>query len=198
MADKKLAAPAAKKALPTEVTPVGIASFAHLLEPDSKGQYADDKYKITLKLPKQGADNQSEIDAFVAKINKAADEAFPKSRKRNDSPVKDGDAKEHESNHGFWLLTFKTNYQPPMVDTKKTPLPKEVKIFAGDVVRVAYAIKEYETKAVGTGVSLQLRAVQLIEKRAASSKAASAFDEIDGFEAAATKPESAGGVDGDF
>jgi hypothetical protein len=184
-----------KPKLPTIVSPKGVAAYCHLREPDTKGKYADNKYKLTLKLPKAGAENQSEIDAFVKKLQ--AEHVKARGKKKTDSPVRDGDEKDFTGDGenpyaGRWLLTFKSKFPVQLMDSKKNELPKTVQPFGGDVVKVGFVALPYE-EGKNAGISLQLRAVMLVEKNATGGQRdySDAFGEEDGYES------EGGGDDGD-
>jgi hypothetical protein len=72
--------------------------------------------------------------------------------------------------------------EPAVVDASKKPLPKDVLIGNGSRVKVAFEPITYvmaSTKKVG--VSLRLKAVQVIDLIEYGSKATSVFDEEDGY-----------------
>lgn len=162
-----------KKRYPTELSPAGIAGFSHLDKPDTEGRYADDKYKITLFLDKAVPANIE----WAKKVNAANEAAGSEA-----ITVKDGDEenkrrvkkkKEPRENYvGMFVVTFKSKFQPDLVTTKRDPetgkaakLPEDQPPRGGDRVKVAYASVPYEA-GENVGISLQLRAVQLLERRA--------------------------------
>lgn len=175
-------------------SPAGIAAFAHLAEPDTRGAYADNKFKVTLKLQK----GDEECDAFVASLTAAAKAAasqlstaqvattMKKRVLQFHDPVKDGDEREgaeEKGTAGFWMVTFKSKFQPAMVDAKKGALPDTVKIFSGDIIKVAFEVLPFDKLVQNKGgVSLRLKAVQLLDKRNSGAGAANIFDEEDGYE----------------
>lgn len=161
-----------KKKYPTIVSPVGVAAYAWIAKPDSGKKYSDDKHKVTLVLDK-GTDAN---EAFVAKINAAHAEA--RGKKTTESPVKDGNDKDKEEFKGKWLVNFKSKYPPDCVDAVKNTLEGDNKPKSGDKVKVGFAMVPY-AEGKNAGVSLQLRAVQLIEKRARQGYG-DVFDEEEG------------------
>lgn len=191
MADSKQA----RKKLPTLRSPQGVAAFAWIAKPDSGKKYSDDKHKVTLVLPKGDTEspwrdaegnNRKGVEEFVKYIDEMHTDA--RGKKKTESPVKDGDGKDKEEFKGKWLLTFKSKYQPQCVDSKKTELTGEALPKSGDVIKVGFATMPYE-EGKNAGISLQLRAVQLIEKRARANYG-DAFDEEDGYEAPEKQAES--------
>ncbi len=200
MADKQSSSKKPGK-LPTIRSPIGVAAFAWIAKPDSGKKYSDDKYKVTLVLDK-GVDANEE---FVAMIEKAHIEA--RGKKKTDSPVKDGDEKEKEEFKGKHLLTFKSKYQPDCVDSVRNPETKKFTSLTGDQmpksgdrIKVGFAMLPYE-EGKNAGISLQLRAIQLIEKRARGAGYGEAFEEEeDGYVAEqkpAPKPDEKDEDDGD-
>ena len=170
-------------------TTVGMAHYTYLDQPDTEGQYADGKFKITVSF---AAD-----DPFVAKLEEqiaklAAEhwgDAIP--RKAN-MLLKDDQDTPNEAFAGRVFFRAKSAKQPPMVDAKNAPIPSNVKIFSGDLVRVGITLAVYD--GAQKGVTAYLDAVKLIEKRGStggSTNAASLFGEDEGYEA------PAGGFDGD-
>lgn len=166
------------------VAPAGIASYSYLNEPDTKGKFADDKYKVTVLYPKENAEekhpslNQEAIDAYIEKIN-ALHKAAGGRKGGDKDPVKDGDKKDNEEYHGYWMLRYKTGYPPALVDTKRKALPDNVKVYSGDIIKVSFDKHTYDD-----GLSLsRLRAVMLIDKRNTGNGGAgvAAFDDEDGF-----------------
>lgn len=191
------------------VTPSGIAAYAHIAHPDTKGQYADNKYKVTLKLKK----GDKAVEEFVGKIHEALKEAqseqteaWKKKKLEVFDPVKDGDDKEDADKKGmagFWLVTFKSKHQPKVVDSKRKPVGKSVTVFGGDVIKVAFGMSPFEKPVQGKGgLTLYLNAIQLLDKRAGD--ATSMFDEEDGYtedtvgEGAGEDGEGSEGSGGDF
>jgi hypothetical protein len=189
----------------SKVTPKGIASFAHLATPDTKGQYADNKFKVTLKLKKGEKVNESFVKELRAEATAAAKQQMAdwnKKKLEHFDPVKDGDDKdeaEKKGTAGFWLITFKGKYKPKTVDAKRRPLPQGVLVLGGDEIKVAYGTKPF-AKAVQNkgGISLYLNAVQLLQKNNDGNGAANAFDEEEGYEAGdTTGDEQQSGADDD-
>lgn len=163
-------AKAKKPKLPTLVTPEGVASYSYAQKPDTEGQYADGKYKITIGLNK----GDPKVEALVAKLEAQHVEA--RGKKKTESPVKDGDEayaeiddedkKERNAwKQGKYILTFKSQFAPQVLNRAGEPLADGVIIMGGDIVKVAFAARPYEA-GKNAGISLSLRAVKLLQKRA--------------------------------
>lgn len=192
-----------KKQYPTITSPVGVARFAHLAKPDSEGKYADGKYKVTLVLDKADPANV----AFATKINAMHDEVGGDESK---APVKDGSAlnakrvkrkKEAKpEDEGKLIVTMKSQFPPQLLGAGNVVL--DVAPRSGDKIKLAFAAVPYES-GDGSGVSMQLRAVKLIERRAGPDYSdAFADDEDETGEPTGDETPSTGGKtgqgDGDF
>lgn len=90
------------------ITPPLHAQFLHIDKPDTEGQFADGKYKVTANAPK--TDGWSEFAEVVAACSQAV-------YGRDDiTPLRDGDQTTRIENAGTWVLTAKTQFQPPLYD----------------------------------------------------------------------------------
>lgn len=164
---------AAKKKYTKTVVGAGTAAYVHLAEPDTEGEYADSKYKITLLIDK----DSSEAERFEKLCKQAGDEEFPKAKSVK-LPLRDGDEKEQEHFHGKYMLTAKTKKQPTTVDGKRQKIPADV-IKPGDIVKVSVTLNPCKVSGKPT-VALWLNGVQLIEKINNGFDAADDFDEEEG------------------
>jgi len=161
-----------KTKVETVVSPVGTAAYSWLTKADTA--FGQNHFKVTLMLDKSDKDNK----AFVDKVNKTHKEFSD--GKKTPSPIKDGDASDKEELAGKWSFTAKTQYAPKLVDTQRQQLPENTAPMSGDLIRVAMGLAGYDTGA-NAGVSLRLKAVQLVEKRNAGGDVGDVFDDINGF-----------------
>ena len=182
-----------KKFTIQKVTPKAIAAYAWVDNPDTGNQYSDDKFKVTLVF------EPDTIDELRAAAQEVAEKGHPGvSPDDITMPFKDGNDKadKNEEFAGKILITAKSKFKPQTMDAKRKALPKSVKIFSGDIVKALIVFLPYEstekvrnekTKKLETvksyGVTAQLKALQLIEKRNGGGDASSAFDDEEGFEA---------------
>jgi hypothetical protein len=125
-------------------TPVGRISFPHLAEPDTKGKYADDKFKATLLFPKQGVDLSILRNAALS----CAQQAFGAGIKTlNDfqHPFRDGDAKTDLAGYaGNIFITAKSKKRPLCIDrTKQNINPDE--IYGGCYARMIVTACSYQS-----------------------------------------------------
>lgn len=161
----------AKQKFPVVVSPTGVAAFSYLSKPDTEGKYADNKFKVTLVL-----DGDANVDAIKkACLEAARIEWGPKiNMKQVRMPITDGDTKGKEEFEGKLLLVAKSKYQPTLVDRKREALAEGVNIFTGDMIKISGCCIPY-TASGQKGVTVQLRAVMLVEKRATAGNAAGDF-----------------------
>jgi len=179
----------------------GTAMWAKVFEPDTKFN-PDGDYTINLQMPVAEATPMCEkLDEIVqAKF----DEAIEKDpRLKNtlttqccSNPVYDRDTGDATGNMEFkFKLKAKVQtkdgrtyeQEPVVLDSKKKPLGKDMLIGNGSKVKVAFEPIPYvmqSTKKVG--VSLRLKAVQVIDLVEYGNSATSVFDEEDGFVAPPT------------
>lgn len=161
------------------LTPTGRVSFPHLVEPDTRGQYADDKYKVSLLHPKN-PDNATDI-AALANCKKAvldcAVQAWPGRKWKNGidkpsfgellHPFKNGDDKPDMAGHaGCFVFTCKTKNPPTIVGRKVTQGGKGVfpsipakDVYGGCHARLIVTAMSYEQRGA-PGVTFLLETVQ--------------------------------------
>ena len=179
----------------------GTALWAKVFEPDTKFNPLGD-FSINLQMPLADAAVMSEqLESIVqAKFNEAIkqDPRLKNSLTTQDvcQPVYDRDTGDDTGNVEFkFKLKAKvqkrdgTYYeqQPAVLDSKKVPISKDTLIGNGSKVKVAFEPIPYvmsSTKKVG--VSLRMKAVQVIDLVEYGNSATSVFDEEDGFVAPAS------------
>jgi hypothetical protein len=146
------------------VTPFGEASYPHLNAPDTKGKYADNKYKTKLVLRGDDPDTQ----AFVNKIEEALQELKGSKKATLHRPYT------VDEETGEVVFTAKTKYAPAIFDAKNRKARK-VKIGRGSTIRLTGELLDFDK-----GIHAQLHQVQIKDLNGYGS---SAFDEIeDGYE----------------
>lgn len=185
---------------PRYVTQVGVAIYPHLVEPDTKFN-AEGEYKVKLRLSpdsvitdakgKRVADVQSFIDEMMGK-------ALEKAKQENKGKIKEADAPyEIDDETGEVLVNFKLKatgktrdgkeftQKPALFDSKGKPA--EVKgVWGGSKIKVSFEVVPFYTKLIGAGVSLRLKAVQIIELIAGGNGGSAdsyGFGEEEGYEA---------------
>ena len=174
----------------------GTALWAKVFEPDTKFNPLGD-YSINLQMPvAQAAAMSEQLDQIVqAKFNEAvkADPRLKNTLTTQDvcQPVFDRETGDDTGNVEFkFKLKAKvqkrdgTYYeqQPAVLDSKKVPMTNDILIGNGSRVKVAFEPIPYVMASTKkAGVSLRLKAVQVIDLVEYGNSAASVFDEEDGF-----------------
>lgn len=208
---------AEKKAkLPIYQTPVGVAKYPNIVKPRAKYQREDDFKKgvigsgeYSLKLVLSGADAAS----LAEKIDAAAQAALEQARKDAKNPkeakefklatpsykaeVDDDGEETGNTSFNFKLpSTIKSKsgdaikLRPAIFDAKGKPLTgQNLNVGGGSKVKVAFEMRPFAIKGpVGAGVSLQLKAVQiidLVEWNGEKDASGYGFGEEEGFDASA-------------
>lgn len=178
----------------------GTAMWAKVFEPDTKFN-PDGDYSINLQMPAAKAAPMCEkLDSIIqAKFDEAI-EKDPRLKNTlttqpSSNPVYDRDTGDDTGNVEFkFKLKAKVRkrdgstyeQQPAVVDSKRVPMTKETLIGNGSKVKVAFEPVSYVMPSTKkAGVSLRLKAVQVIDLVEYGNSATSVFDEEDGFVAPA-------------
>ncbi len=176
--------------IPTKVSVTAEAVYPHLIKPDVRFNELGE-YKVTLKVAKQDASE------MVKEIEKSIEDSLAKAEKDNKGKSVKSAPKPYkeESDHVFFKFKMKASgvnkktqekftQRPQLLDSKKNPISPNTSIWGGSIMKVAYQPVPYFTPMLGAGVSLRLKAVQVI--KLVEGKSDNVFKEEDGFE---TKPE---------
>lgn len=184
-------------------TPAGIAQYPYLTKPDTKFN-PDGEYKISVEIkdPNLSAPLVDFLDVQIAaNLIKVKKETPGKKIKEGEAPYSVNE------DTGAVTVKFKLKakvspkngapfeQRPALFDAKGKPIGADAKIGGGSKVKVAYELVPYYTAIAGAGVSLRLKAVQVIELVEFSGGAgadAFGFGEEDGYEAAETPAEQNG------
>lgn len=201
-----------KKKLERVVTPKGRLGFPFLVRPDTKFN-PEGEYKTHLFLGGGAAED------ILAKLEAGVKEAVAKAKadpKNKGKKIKEADLpiqwneEETEVRLSFKLKASGKNgkgeaftQKPALFDAKGKPLPEGVKIGSGSIAKVSFEIVPFFTALVGAGVSLRLKAVQVINlKEYSGSSNGSSYgfeeeegDNIEGSEPSEFVDESAGAED---
>lgn len=168
-------------------SPKGIARYPYLNTPDTKFNPEGD-YKVTLVL-----DNNDETSALVATLNAIHEEAIAKAKQDNPGkkikiatlPIND-EAEEGKTYISFKLRANVTprngspfSQKPALVDAGGSPMTKS--IFGGSVIKVAFEASSFYTATVGAGLTLRLKAVQVIELAAKGAGGDFGFEAVEGY-----------------
>lgn len=186
---------------PRYTTPAGIFQYPYLNKPDTKFN-PDGEYKLKLEVP---ADQASDLVAFLDEQHEAA---VAKAKKENaGKKIKEGNQPyEVNEDTGKVVVSFKLKakvtpkngdpfeQRPALFDAKGKPL-SDVNIGGGTKGKIAYEVVPYYTAIAGAGISLRLKAAQVIDLKQFSGGAgadAFGFGEEDGYEAEESAAEQNG------
>jgi hypothetical protein len=181
---------------PRFTSPVGIAQYPYLNKPDTKFN-PEGEYKVNLEI---NAEDATDICTFLDEQLAAS---IAKAKKENPGKkIKEGSAGyELNEETGKVVVKFKLkakvttksgdswDQKPVIFDAKGKPLVAAPNIGGGTKMKVAYEVIPYFTAIAGAGVSLRVKAVQvidLVEFKGGADAGAYGFGEEDGYEAATT------------
>ena len=189
----------------------GKALWAKIFEPDTKFD-PNGIYSIDLIIPETEAQELCEyLDSVVQKRFDEEVKEYPKKKATLSTKLPyeiDFDEDGNETGNLKFRFKLKAKGQtrdgreyeqkPVVVDAKRKPMTTETAIGNGSIVKVAYEPIPYvmaSTKQVG--VSLRLKAVQIIDLVEYGGGAASVFDDEDGYEAEESVSPTTAFDDGD-
>ncbi len=164
-------------------TPKGRAEYPRLDKPDTKF-VTEGVYKIDLCIPAADAAGlKNNIDEVHAEAIALANAELKEKGKKG--PAKENGLPYEERADGTIVFKFKTNasgkdpktgetfeIRPALFDRAGTPLPAGTRVGGGSLCRVSFIPLPY-VKPLGSGVTLRLSAVQVIEMQHHSAPAAS-------------------------
>ena len=145
------------------VTEVGKAIYTHLNKPDTRFQ-KEGVYKVTLDLSPVNAKNLlKHIDDGIKLATTDS-----KSNKTAQLPYKTDENGNMQFNFkckasGVSKTGQNWEQKPKVFDSKGTPISKDILVWGGTTMKVAYEIIPYSNNMLGSGVSLRLKAVQVHE-----------------------------------
>lgn len=191
-----------KPKLPRYVTPAGTAQYPYLTKPDTKFN-PDGEYKLKLEIPGDKAQDLVTFldEQFALAQEKAKKENAGKKIKPGNEPY------EIDQDSGKVTVNFKLKakvtpkngepfeQKPAIFDAKGKPIMGDAKVGGGSKVKVAYEVLPYYTAIAGAGVSLRMKAVQvieLVEYSGGAGAGAYGFGEEEGYEAEDNSADSNG------
>ena len=164
-------------------TPKGIAQYPWLSKPDTKFN-EEGEYKVNLVLPAEHA------KPIVIQINEAFTENLKEETKKNNgkdiktaNPPYTEELDDNGKPTGNIIIKFKSKAMyPPAIFDAQGNVMKDSNIWGGSEIRVNGSIAPYYVPLIGAGVSLRLRAVQVIEYVEGGSGSADrfGFEEVEG------------------
>lgn len=210
-----------KKKAEVFISPTGRAIWPNVNAPDKKFKKEYGEYRTRIRL------DENEAQPLVDKIEAALTEEIARAKQEWAENPKGGKAgksfasspskgkvadKPYQVGEGDEAGTVTFNFKTPaggkrpdgtewtrqlaVFDAKKAPLPKTARVGSGSTIKVAYSLNPFTT-AIGSGVSLRLEAVQVLELKEFERDAASfGFESEEGFEGV-TPVEAASATDDD-
>jgi hypothetical protein len=184
----------AKQKRPVITTPRGTAIYPHLNTPDTKFKDKGE-YHVRLSIPAKNAEALiDQIDKAHAASQVKAKEENPKEKRIKEGPLP---YETHPEDDNQVIFRFKMNasfvkndevvtMRPRIFDAKGNLLEKPPRIGGGSELKVSFEFFDYYTKIAGAGVTLRLKAVQLlklVEYSGGGSAESFGFEEEEGFEA---------------
>lgn len=184
------------------VSPAGTAQYPWLNKPDTKFN-PDGEYKCNLEIK-----DPQEIAKITSFLDEQHEASVAKAKKENaGKKIKEGDVPYSLNEEtGTVTVRFKLKakvtpkngepfeQRPAVFDAKGKPT-KDAKVGGGSTLKIAYEIVPYYTAIAGAGISLRLKAAQiinLVEFSGGAGADAYGFGEEDGYEAEDNSAESNG------
>ena len=162
----------------------GTARYPHITEPYKKFEPEFGVYTCDVIIDKEQADAiKATLKPLYEQELKEAQEANPgKGITQRPFPIEEVDGgylvKTKMEGGGRIKVTGETYYRSmPVYDSKAKPLDKDVQVWSGSEVVVAFRPSFYNSPAIGFGVTFKLEAVQVLKlgEGGVSVKAASSF-----------------------
>jgi len=172
----------------TYTSPFGVAIYPHLSKCDVRFK-AEGEYKVDLELGEaQSNELLKVLKQYQAKaVSDAKDKTGKKEIKTASLPYKKEDGKyifkfkmKASGTNGKTGDTFKQ--RPGLFDNELKPINPDITIWGGSVLRVSYQPYPWYTPALGAGVSLRLKSVQVkdLVEGGSQSSGANDFDKVQG------------------
>ncbi len=154
----------------TFISEIGTAIYPHLNKPDVRFN-ENGEYKVNLSIPEDKA------QVMVNKIEKAIEHSISDAETNGKGKKIKIAPKPFETKDGHTVFKFKMkatgmnrktkepfSQRPMLFDAKKNPIePSSCSIWGGSKLKIAFTMREYYSPAIGAGVVLQLKAVQVLE-----------------------------------
>lgn len=168
-----------RKRNPRFVTPKGIAIYPYLITPDVEYN-ADGEYKVKLRLKPEGnvtTANGKPLGTVEDFLQEKAEEALEQMKADNPKVknMKQADLPyEVDDETGDVLVNFKLRavgktrdgevftQSPMLFDKKGKPFDGE-QIWGGSTLKVSFEVIPFYTKLIGAGITLRLKAAQVVE-----------------------------------
>jgi hypothetical protein len=187
-----------KQRNPRFTTEAGIAIYPYLIEPDTEYN-SDGEYKVKLKLAPDAEVydvKRKSLGSLQEFIDEMLEKSVEKAKQENKGKIKEADAPyTFDEDTGELLVNFKLyatgttrdgkpfTQKPALFDAKGKPFEGD-EIWGGSKIKVSFEVVPFYTKLIGAGVTLRLKAAQIIELRQGGAASADTygFGEEEGYE----------------
>jgi Single-stranded DNA-binding protein, Bacteriophage T7 len=193
------------------VSPVGVAVFPRLNEPDFKFE-ADGMYSVKLAL--EGPAATELINMLQARIEAAHEFYLEEVRKKRPAtqelkladPSFSPEVDDKGARTGRTLFNFKRKakvtsksgkvyeFSPALFDSHRDPLPSDTLVYGGSRIKVSFQAPPFYVASLGVGVKLQLAGVQVLELKTRGELTAQqlGFEKEEGYVAGSASSEPEG------
>lgn len=176
---------------PRYVTEAGIAVFPYLIEPDTEYD-VNGEYKTKLRLDPEASlstDKGKDLGSLQEFLDEMLEKAVEKAKEENPKvkKIKEADAPyTFDDENGDLLVNFKLKASgktrdgkeftqaPALFDAKGKPFEGD-EIWGGSKIKVAFEVIPFYTKMIGAGITLRLKAAQILELRQGGGASADAY-----------------------
>lgn len=180
------------------LTPEVILDWPYLVKPDAGNEkfpkdVPEFQTKFNMLATEEAGEFVKKLEAYAeAAYKKAQEEAAVEARaagkpakriKRADLPVYETEAGySGKAKQKAWIISRKTGKRidktPVIVDSRVKPWPKDVDIYSGATAILQLEVVEYNSPALGAGISLRLQGAQILklsERQAGAPQQAMGF-----------------------
>jgi len=150
-------------------TPLGRAKYAWLTKPDTKFS-TEGVYSTQLIV------DPVEAEGLKEAVETARTEFFPNNNPNVRMPY------EADPETGQLIFKMKSKYPPKFYDSQGQVIPEGSvpSLYGGSLIRVGGVITSYEGTSTGSGVTLNINKVQIVEAVSMGSGDDGGFDSVDG------------------
>lgn len=184
---------------PRYVTDTGTAIYPYLIEPDTEYN-PEGEYKVKLRLSPDSEvydAKRKSLGTMQEFLDEMLEKSVEKAKQENKGKIKEADAPySFDDDNGDLLVNFKLKARgqtrdgkeftqaPALFDAKGKPFDGD-EIWGGSKIKVSFEVVPFYTKLIGAGITLRLKAAQIIELRQGGGASAEdyGFGEEEGYEA---------------
>lgn len=183
---------------PRYVTDTGVAIYPYLIDPDTEYN-AEGEYKVKLRLAPDAEvydTKRASLGSTQEFLDEMLEKAIEKAKQENKGRIKEAEPPyQIDEDTGDLLVNFKLKatgttrdgkpftQSPALFDAKGKPFEGE-ELWGGSKLKVSFEVVPFYTKLIGAGITLRLKAAQVIELRQGGGASADSygFGEEEGYE----------------